>query len=111
MKLQRVLAIFPVDEILPRTNQSWDRREDFVVDGVTYSVKMSSTRFTCFKQSPSCVVCGLTGTKMVLEYASPDNLTPNFNLYAEEDGEMVLMTQDHIVPDSKGGLKRADNHV
>jgi hypothetical protein len=48
---------------------------------------------------------------MVLEYASPDNLTPNFNLYAEEDGEMVLMTQDHIVPDSKGGLKRADNHV
>ena len=33
----------------------------------------------------------------------------HFNLYAEKDGESILMTKDHIIPRSKGGHNHISN--
>ena len=41
------------------------------------------------------MACGLEGTRMLLEM-HPNDKAPHFNLYAEEDGQLVLLTKDHI---------------
>ena len=50
---------------------------------------------------------------MVLDISHYDfdrNGRPHFNLYAELDGYIVLMTKDHIVPRSKGGKNMLENY-
>jgi hypothetical protein len=79
-----------------------EERIAFVVDGVSYMVRMNSDRYVLFKRNPNCVACGLKGTRMYLDLNPGDN-SPHFNLYGEENGRMILMTKDHIVPKSKGG--------
>lgn len=80
----------------------------FNVDGEDYSVKMHTKRFRLFRTNRTCVSCGLVGTKMILDLPT-DARDAHFNLYGEEDGELILMTQDHILPRSKGGTNEANN--
>ena len=103
------LAEYPVEQILPITNLPDLYYFDFVVGGKTYSVKMHSKRFGCFRESLACVCCGLRGTKMILEFGSPNAGSPHFNLYGERDGGLVLMTKDHVIPASVGGSSRPSN--
>lgn len=82
------------------------------VDGIEYKVNFKSTRLQCFKKSRKCVVCGRIGNIMSLDrfYAKSDIVSAHFNLYAEdEDGKFILMTQDHIIPRSKGGKNHISN--
>jgi len=48
------------------------------------------------------VACSLQGIKMILDI-NPGDQSPHFNLYAEENGRLVLMTKDHVLAKSKGG--------
>ncbi|MBT6047955.1 MAG: HNH endonuclease [Candidatus Scalindua sp.] len=74
---------------------------------------MASQRYQIFAKSIVCSCCGLVGNRMVLDISHYDfdrNGRPHFNLYAELDGYIVLMTKDHIVPRSKGGKNMLENY-
>lgn len=100
------LGEFTVADVIPFIVPTGQK--DYVVNGQSYVVKMNSQRYFVFRDSCSCVACGLTGTKMILEQ-HPGDKTAHFNLYAEEDTELVLMTKDHIRAKSVGGEDRLDN--
>lgn len=103
-----ILAEFAVDEILPHTLDKKKYKKEFTVNGKNYQVRMSSKRFAVFKKSIKCASCGIIGSKMLLELAANDK-NPHFNLYAVENGELVLMTADHIKAISKSGLNDLSN--
>lgn len=103
------IATFGVDDVLNHTSIDESKKE-WIVDDKSYWVKMNSQRYFVFKKSRVCTSCGLIGTQMVLDINPGDN-NPHFNLYAEEDSRLVLMTKDHIVPKSKGGSNDLSNYV
>jgi 5-methylcytosine-specific restriction endonuclease McrA len=101
---------FPVDEIIALITDEEERR-DFIVDGNTYSIRMNSDRYLLFRQSRCCAACGIEGTKMILDLSPGDYSSPHFNLYAEENGKLLLMTKDHIIPKSRNGSDEMSNFV
>jgi len=74
-------------------------------------VKMTSHRYRCFKiKGLKCVTCGIEGKYFALERHTSSRRF-HFNLYAlDKDGKEVLMTKDHIVPQSKGGPNWLGNY-
>lgn len=86
-----------------------EERIPFVVNDVSYMVRMNSDRYVLFKNNTNCVACGLKGTRMYLDLNPGDN-SPHFNLYGEENGRLILMTKDHILPKSKGGQDVLSNY-
>ena len=107
------LAEFSVEDVLPYREEKKGRTKDYTVNGKTYSVKMASQRYQIFAKSIVCSCCGLVGNRMVLDISHYDferNGRPHFNLYAEWDGCLVLMTKDHIIPRSKGGKNILENY-
>ena len=112
-RLTEVLGEFSPEEVLPfalpqpQPRETCMRRE-YVVNGETHKVRMCSSRYLVFQESRKCAACGLEGTKMLLE-RPPGSVTPHFNLYAEENGRLVLMTKDHVLPASKGGRNDLNN--
>ena len=101
------LGEFGLDEVMPYITEQ-ESKKDYVVGEHTYTVRMSSDRYFVFRDNPRCVACGLEGTKMILDMNPGDN-SPHFNLYAEEDGRLVLLTKDHILAKSRGGSDNRDN--
>jgi 5-methylcytosine-specific restriction endonuclease McrA len=98
--------IHDVLDFVPGGEESWDGYKRLrTYDG--NQVKMSSTRYRCFKNSgTTCVVCGIQGKYFALERHKSQTKSKryHFNLYAiDTNGEEVLMTKDHITPRSLGG--------
>ena len=109
MRMNRmVLGEFVPDDVLPYIGSEQDRRK-YIVGDDEYMVKMNSQRYFVFRASSKCVSCGLAGSKMLLEQ-HPNDTTPHFNMYGEEDGALVLMTKDHIQAKSTGGADRHSNY-
>lgn len=102
------LGVFEPDEVLPYITEN-DSRRDYQVQDKVYRVRMNSDRYHVFKKNLCCVVCGLRGSKMILDQ-NPGDSTPHFNLYAEEQGRLVLMTKDHTLAKSKGGKDCHSNY-
>lgn len=102
------IASFDIEEILGQITIE-DSKQEFVINGQVYLVKMNSQRYHVFKQSRVCCSCGLEGKQMILDI-NPGDQSPHFNLYGEEEGRLVLMTKDHIIPKSKGGSDTLDNY-
>lgn len=96
-------------EFILKKVRSDGERVPFRVDGKIVEVKMNSQRYWLFRESCTCVSCGLIGTKMILE-TMPDGSNPHFNLYGLEDGDLILFTKDHIKPKSFGGADSMDNY-
>ena len=106
MPIAKTIAMYPVDEILEKVG--YDAVFEGIVGDTSYVVKVSSLRLRTFQKSRTCVCCGRVGTVMGLDF--PDGQDrPHFNLYCIEDGEMILMTKDHIIPKSKGGKNHISN--
>lgn len=103
------LGEFDPNEVIPYITNEESRRQ-YIVNGQSYFVRMNSDRYFVFKNSLSCAACGITGTKMILDINQGDN-NPHFNLYAVENDDLVLMTKDHIIPKSKGGLNDLSNYA
>lgn len=102
------LGEFTLEEVFSKLSKNSDKIE-FKVENESYLVRMNSHRYFVFKENSKCVACGLAGVKFVLE-KHPNDKTPHFNLYAIENDELVLMTKDHVLAKSKGGLNKSDNY-
>jgi 5-methylcytosine-specific restriction endonuclease McrA len=77
------------------------------------SVGVSSFRLQNFKEhGTDCAYCGIKGSFFAVERHNVETkyIKYHLNLYALDDkGNEVLMTADHIIPRSKGGLTTLDN--
>lgn len=74
-----------------------------------YAVRMNVDRYWLFKSNQVCVACGLRGSRVFLE-CNPGDMVPHFNMYGEQQGELVLFTKDHIVAKAFGGEDSLDNY-
>lgn len=105
-------------------NQRMDVMGDYFVEDVlpyvgttkkyiNWILSLTSLRYQTFTKSVVCQHCGLKGSIMRLERdlgMKKINGIPHFNLYAvDDDGQLVLMTRDHIIPRSKGGEDTLQN--
>ena len=103
-----VLGEFTPEEVLPFITHT-DTKKEYTAGKKQYLVRMNSHRYFVFHANRNCAACGIKGTKMLLEM-HPNDKAPHFNLYAEENGELVLMTKDHICPASIGGRNEFSNY-
>lgn len=79
--------------------------------GFGSQAKISSVRLQVFKKSNECICCRTAGTHYKKSFTI-DNKSFHLNLYSKQsDGTQILMTKDHLVPVSKGGLNSLDNYV
>lgn len=102
------LAEFNIDDVLPYISRE-ERKREYKVDETTYEVRMDSSRYFVFRENLRCSACGLEGVKFCLEL-SPSDKNPHFNLYAIENGRLILMTKDHMHPKSYGGIDIHSNY-
>lgn len=73
-----------------------------------YKVKTKDDRYLNFiKHGFKCAKCGVEGKYVNLE---TNYLGNHLNVYAKKDGQVVLLTKDHIYPRSKGGLDNIKNY-
>lgn len=102
-----IFAEYSLEEIFSAVETS--ARYGFTDDGKRF--KITSARINLFhNKGVDCVTCGITGVVFRLE-THDATINPHLNLYAQdEEGEMVLMTKDHIMPKSKGGANELDNY-
>lgn len=74
-------------------------------------IKSNSQRYqTFFTKGLRCVTCGIEGRFFAKEKTVNDQRY-HLNLYAvNPNGQEVLMTKDHIIPQSRGGKNTLDNY-
>ena len=74
-------------------------------------IKGNSHRYqTFFTNGTKCVCCGIEGKYFAKEKGKKCN-SYHLNLYAiDNEGNEVLMTKDHIVPKSQGGIDNISNY-
>ncbi len=98
------VAEYPVKQVL-----AGYFRNKITVGRYTYSVRHGSLRYLTFDKSCVCCCCGIVGSRMFLDTPNVGSGSAHFNLYAEWNDKLVLMTKDHVLPRSKGGKDVVDN--
>lgn len=101
------LAEFSLEDVFPYITEA-ETRKIYVLGKKSYDVKMNSPRYHLFKANNICVSCGLVGDKLFLDKNDLD-INAHFNLYAEENERLVMLTKDHIIARSKGGADSIEN--
>jgi hypothetical protein len=128
LKQYHTLQKLDIKEILPLIHCTTKRSfyveellfpEEGIVDIKKYVVKMNVLRYKVFENNIDCYNCGVVGSFFLLQqhkkmnHFTKDNVA-HLNLYAEDtlntnDGNLILMTQDHIIPTAKGGINHLNN--
>lgn len=125
------LAKFEINEVIPFINLpgrkiynipdiiTEDDGSQFIIGIKEFSIKINAFKYKVFAQNLNCYNCNIVGSFFYLQQHkkmnrhTKDNVA-HFNLYAEDtlninDGQLILMTQDHLIPKSKGGKDSLDN--
>ena len=109
-KVQKIcLGEFQIDEVMQHVSEFDETKREFESNGVKHLVKMNSDRLLLFKSCMKCVSCDLEGTRIFLE-CHPADKSPHFNLYGEENGNLILFTKDHIHARAFGGEDSIENY-
>lgn len=113
LKQYTTFGVFEIEDVLPFINDNKRDRKIYVANNKEFKVRMDSMRYKVFARSLYCIKCNIKGSVFLLqriEDKSINNDTAHFNLYAKDDnGNLILMTQDHIIPKSKGGKDHLNN--
>lgn len=91
------IGIVTIDDVLPFITTERVKKEYFGI-----MINICSSRLNLFKEKGiKCVHCGIEGKYFAVESHKGKNQW-HLNLYAiNENGKEVLMTQDHIIPQSR----------
>lgn len=73
------------------------------------SAMATPKRLRSFQDNPKCVCCGREGNVYIVERHRNETTMQYLNLYSAGPGGLVLMTVDHIYPDSLGGRYAGEN--
>lgn len=73
--------------------------------------RLDSLRLYVFSRSLTCACCGIQGNIVAVDFEikQPNYSTPHYNLYHWTGEHLILMTKDHIIPKSKGGVDHLYN--
>jgi hypothetical protein len=106
------LGEFSVSDILPLIGCHTEK--SFITSRGEYFARLNSARMLCFKRSIFCVSCLIPGTHFRLEQhenkgnnSKPDRA--HLNMYNATNPKYILMTKDHIIPESWGGTDNLEN--
>lgn len=105
--------LYSIEEVLSRQIDPLGNRK-LKVNRVDFDgdlISMDSHRYWVFNhKGTDCVTCGLKGYYFAKERDN-DSSRYHFNLYGLDiNGIEVMMTKDHIIPKSKGGINHLDNY-
>lgn len=103
-------GVLPAEDVLPLICVPPQTKTHRKLFGVR--VKMTSARLRLFAtKGIRCIACGLEGKYFALEkHQKADTEKYHLNLYGKNCyGEEVMLTQDHVVPKSKGGSNDLSN--
>lgn len=103
------LGLFDLSELDVVIKYRSRRRRDglvrYNVNNDRYLVQANSKRYPVFVENKVCEICNINGSYLLLE-TNPESIKKkraHFNLYGVEDNKLLLMTVDHILPQSLGG--------
>ena len=108
------LDIYPVDEVLwdvpDRISSRKAKDEGCMLEFHGETVNFATMSLRMFKlRGVKCVCCGVVGRYFAAERNDAGSVW-QLRLYAiDYDGDEVLMTKDHIRPESRGGRTVLDN--
>jgi len=107
------LGIYKLHEVLPFVfyYEDFNCKNTEKKEYEGHSVWMHSQSYQLFdKKGTVCKNCGLEGIYFALERFK-DAKKPHFNLYGKDPkGNETMLTKDHIIPKSKGGLNAMCNY-
>ena len=102
----QLIKHFTLEQIIPLLSK---HKESFTINDKEYVVYLGKSTQKLFAGSQVCVNCGRTGTHFRL-YHDPKQSIPKFiNSMCLFSDDNMLMTADHIVPRSAGGLTHSIN--
>ncbi len=103
-------AAVHVDRVLGRLDQFTGKDADHALYTVIgHQCTSSYKRLQAFARGTSCVRCGRQGNVFLIEHHTNDEPKQYLNLYSCSEDQLVLMTVDHILPDSWFGRFDSDN--
>jgi 5-methylcytosine-specific restriction endonuclease McrA len=104
---------YPIEQVLELINSTSQVSNKLIKFDDKYDIKLNSQRYSLFKRDGvTCVSCGIVGQYFALEKHLKTQCTrPHFNLYGiNKCDEEIMLTKDHIIPKSKGGLNALSNY-
>ena len=88
-------------------------KNERLVNGRAVSPASGKSLFQAMRskdQPLKCWECGIEGSCFIVnKHANEELRSPVIDLFAERDGNFVLMTRDHIIPRSYGGVDDVEN--
>jgi 5-methylcytosine-specific restriction endonuclease McrA len=95
---------FTIEEIFKVIRK--EPKKNYWQDG-EYKIKVARAK-VFYKKGLTCMNCGVKGNFFALEQDKGGGL--HLDLYGYNDDEEILITLDHIIPKSKGGLDKNINY-